>query len=101
MTKLKKQSPQVTKEHSVKRFASTALKTQITEMFSAAAKEPVEITKHGKTAYVLMSEEQFRRFEALEDAAWGARAMEAMKGGFVRGEEAETALAALIAQKSL
>lgn len=85
----------------MKRFASTALKTQITEMFSAATKEPVEITKHGKTAYILMSEEQFRRFEALEDAAWGARALEAMKSGFVRGAEAEAALEALIVQKSL
>lgn len=85
----------------MRRFASTALKTQTTEMFSAAVKEPIEITKHGKAAFVLMSEEHFRRLEGLEDAAWGELAQEAIKSGFVRGDEAMSALEALMKDKSV
>jgi len=86
----------------VKRFASTALKTQATEMFSAAVREPIEITKHGKPAFVLMSEEHFRRLEALEDAAWGARAMDILKkGDFVGADNARQILETMLAEKSV
>lgn len=80
-------------------FSSTAFKTQIGNMLSAATQEPVEITKHGKAAFVLMSEARYRELEALEDAHWGSRAMEAMKSGLIRGEEAEATLQTLIAEK--
>lgn len=86
----------------MKRFASTALKTQTTEMFSAAVREPVEITKHGKPAFVLMSEEHFRRLEALEDAVWGAKAMAVLeKGEFVGADKAQELLEKLLAEKSI
>jgi prevent-host-death family protein len=84
---------------SMKSFAASDLKTKIGDMFMAAAKEPVQITKRGKEAYVLMSEEQFRRLEALEDALWAARAHEAMKSGFVGAENAEALLQELIVSK--
>ena len=83
----------------MKTFAASDLKTKIGDMFMAAAREPVQITKHGKEAYVLMSEEQFRRLESLEDALWGARAHEALKSGFVGAENAEALLQELIVSK--
>ena len=84
----------------MKSFAASDFKTQIGEMFMAAAKEPVQITKRGKDAFVLMTDEQFRRFEALEDSLWAMRANEAAKSGFVGVENAEGLLHALISAKS-
>ena len=54
----------------MKSFPASDLKTRLGDMFMAAAREPVQITKRGKEAYVLMSEEQYRRFVAIEDALW-------------------------------
>jgi prevent-host-death family protein len=85
----------------MKSFAASDLKTRIGDMFMAAAKEPVQITKRGKEAYVLMSEEQFRRLEALEDALWAARAHEAIKSGFVGADKAETFLHELLFPKGV
>jgi prevent-host-death family protein len=83
----------------MQRFSSTAFKTHVSDMFSAAAQQPIEITQHGKTAFVLMSETRYRELEALEDAYWGERAIEALKSGIVRGEEAETTIQNLLAEK--
>jgi antitoxin Phd len=80
----------------MKTFAASDLKTRIGDMFMAAAKEPVQITKRGKEAYVLMSEEQFRRLEGLEDALWAARAHDAIKSGFVGTEKTEALLHELL-----
>jgi prevent-host-death family protein len=84
----------------MKSFAASEIKTRLGDMFMSAAREPVQITKRGKEAFVLMSEEQFRRFEAMEDALWAARAAEAMKSGFVGPDKAESLLQDLLAQKS-
>ncbi len=84
----------------MKTFAASDLKTRLGDMFMSAAREPVQITKRGKEAFVLMSEEQFRRFEAMEDALWAARASQAMKSGFVGADKAEALLQDLLVQKS-
>ncbi len=60
----------------------------------------MQITKRGKEAYVPMSEEQFRRLEGLEDALWAARALEALKSGFVGTESTAALLQELIVSKS-
>ena len=81
-------------------FPASDLKTRVGEMFMAAARSPVQITKRGKQAYVLMSEEQFRRFEAMEDALWAARAEQALGSGFVGTDRAEALLRDLVERKS-
>ena len=63
-------------------------------------RSPLQITKRGKEAYVPMSEEQFRRLEGLEDALWAARALEALKSGFVGTESTAALLQELIVSKS-
>jgi prevent-host-death family protein len=84
----------------MKTFAASDLKTRLGDMFMSAASAPVQITKRGKEAYVLMSEEQFRRFEAMEDALWAARARDALKSGFVGADRSEALLQELLVQKS-
>jgi prevent-host-death family protein len=89
----------MTKSATLKTFAASDFKSRLGDMFMAAAREPVQITKRGKEAYVLMSEDQFRRFEAMEDALWAARAAEAMKSGFVGADKAEALLDDLLWHK--
>ena len=84
----------------MKRFAAFDLRTKIRDMFKAAAKEPVQITADGRETFVLMTDERFRRFEALEDALWAARALKASKNGFLGTENAEALLQELIASIS-
>jgi prevent-host-death family protein len=84
----------------MKSFPASDLKTRLGDMFMAAAREPVQITKRGKEAYVLMSEEQYRRFVAMEDALWAEKARAAAQGGFLGVEETERTLNALVSTKS-
>jgi antitoxin Phd len=84
----------------MKSYAASDLKARLGDMFMSAAREPVHITKHGKQAFVLMSEEHYRRFEAMEDAQWAARAEAALKSGFVGTDKAEALLQDLLVKKS-
>ena len=84
----------------MKSFPASDLKTRLGDMFMAAAREPVQITKRGKEAYVLMSEEQYRRFVAIEDAQWAEKARAAARGGFLGVDETQRLLDALISTKS-
>ena len=54
----------------MKNLPISDLKTRLGDIFMAAAREPAQFAKRGKEAYVLMSEEQYRRFIAIEDALW-------------------------------
>jgi len=59
----------------MRRYPSTELKQNLGDVLAVASREPVEITKHGKSRFVLMSveayEERFardpRRSYAIED----------------------------------
>ncbi|MGD1038869.1 MAG: type II toxin-antitoxin system Phd/YefM family antitoxin [Roseiarcus sp.] len=84
----------------MKSFPASDLKARLGDMFMAAAREPVQITKRGKEAYVLMSEEQYRRFVAMEDAVWAEKARAAAQGGFLGVEETERTLNELVSAKS-
>jgi PHD/YefM family antitoxin component YafN of YafNO toxin-antitoxin module len=84
----------------MKSFAASDLKTRLGDVFMAAAREPAPIAKRGRQAYVLMSEEQYRRFVAIEDALWADKARAAAQGGFLGVEETERTLNALVSTKS-
>jgi prevent-host-death family protein len=88
-----------TNPHGLKSFAASDLKTKIGAMFMAAAKEPVRITKRGAGGFVLMSDEEYRRLEAMEDALWAERARIALESGFVGAGEAERLLREALAAK--
>ena len=84
----------------MKTFAASDLKTKIGTMFVAAAQNPVQITKRGAVRFVLMTEEEYRRFEAIEDAMWAARARQALKSGFVGKSNAKRLLREALAEQS-
>ncbi len=84
----------------MKTFAASDLKTKIGTMFVAAAQKPVQITKRGTVRFVLMTEEEYRRFEAIEDAMWAARARQALKSGFVGKSNAKRLLREALAEQS-
>lgn len=44
------------------------------KMLDAAQRGPVSITKNGRKVAVVLSQEEYDKFEALEDAYWGERA---------------------------
>jgi len=60
-------------------LASKDAKNKFGEMLDTAQREPVVISKKGRTVAVVMSKQEYERLLAMEDAFWAARADEAMK----------------------
>lgn len=54
-------------------------KNHFGELLDAARSAPVHITKNGRAVAVMLSLDEYRRFEAAEDAVWTARAQVALK----------------------
>jgi antitoxin Phd len=74
----------------VRRFTSTEAKQNFGQLMDAAQRAPVLIEKNGRPAAVILSYEDFRHIEALEDAYWGERAREAdERGDYLSAEESE------------
>ena len=48
------------------------------ELIDTAQREPVVITRRDRPIAVVISNEQYKRLEALEDALWAARARAAV-----------------------
>ena len=76
----------------MKTATATEVKTRFGEYLDIAQKEPVRIEKSGRDVAVLVSMEEFRLMQALEDKYWGEKAKKALKSGFVNSEEAMTLL---------
>jgi antitoxin Phd len=57
----------VHKELIMRNFTSTELANKTGDVLAAAAQEPVNIQRHGKARYVLLSVEQFERLSAKAD----------------------------------
>jgi len=57
------------------------------ELIDTAQREPVVITRRDRPIAVVISNEQYKRLEALEDALWAARARAAAAGGYAGDEE--------------
>ena len=51
----------------MRNFSSTDLANKTGDVLAAAAQEPVNIQRHGKARYVLLSVEQFERLNARAD----------------------------------
>ncbi len=62
-------------------MAAKEAKNHFGELLDTARREPVTIEKNGRPVAVVLSIEDFKRFEEIEDAIWGARAEEAEKAG--------------------
>lgn len=51
----------------MRNFSATELANKTGDVLAAAAQEPVNIQRHGKSRYVLLSIEQFERLNARAD----------------------------------
>ena len=72
-----------------KSIPATQAKTAFAEMIDAARKEPVTITRNNRPVAIVISPEEYERFEMLDDAYWGERAKEAGEGGYLDVNESE------------
>ena len=71
----------------MKTFAASEAKNGFGRLLDTAQREPVTIEKKGRPVAVVLSLEDYERFEALEDAWWLARAEEAEREGDWLGPE--------------
>lgn len=58
-------------------------------LIDTARREPVTIERYGRPVAVVLSNEEYERLEALDDAYWAARADKAAKEGFLSADETE------------
>ena len=77
----------------MKTFAAKEAKNGFGRLLDAAQREPVTIEKKGRPVAVVLSVEDYRRLEELEDVMWAIRAKEAEKEGYLSAEETEAFLA--------
>ena len=68
-------------------------KNNFGELLDSARSHPVKIEKNGRPVAVLISAEDFERYESMEDAWWARQAEEAIKEGTIGQEESEKRLA--------
>lgn len=76
----------ITKEVSAK-----DAKNRFGELLDAAQRAPVRITKNGRNVAVMLSQEEYARFEDMEDALWAAEVTEVTKNPEFIGEDASEA----------
>lgn len=62
---------------------ATELKNRLGRYLETAQREPVMITKSGRTASVLLSQARYQQLEALEELVWDLRAQLAEREGFL------------------
>ncbi len=66
-------------------------------LLDAARRQPVTIERNGRPVAVMLSVEEYERLEALEDAAWAARAAAAEDAGnWLGAEDSEKLLSAIL-----
>jgi len=83
----------------MKKISATEAKDNFGELIDTAQKEPVEIQKKGRAVAVVVSLEEFKRLEALEDSWWANEAQKALKEGMLGQKESENLLAGLLNAK--
>ncbi len=74
-------------------MTDTEAKNSFGELLDEAKTRPIKIEKNGRAVAVVVSAEEYKRLESLEDAYWGRQAEEALKEGTVGVKESEKYLA--------
>jgi len=78
--------------------SATDVKNNFGRYLEKAQKEPVTVQRSGRPHAVLISYDDFERLQALEDAFWAARAVEAEKSGYASSEQSIEFLRERLAQ---
>lgn len=71
----------------MKTATATEIKTKFGQYLDYAQKEPVTIEKSGRDVAVMISMEEYQRFQQLEEMALTIKVREAIAGGFAGVEE--------------
>lgn len=66
---------------------ATDIKNKFGEYLEEAIHEPVVINKNGRDVAVLLSQREYDRLLAIEDAHWGEKALQAEASGYLGPEE--------------
>ena len=77
-------------------ISATNARSGFERLLDAARQQPVTIERNGRPMAVMLSVEEYERLEALEDAAWAARAAAAEDAGSWLGSEASEKLLSAI-----
>ena len=72
-------------------LAARDAKNNFGELLDTAQREPVSIAKKGRPVVVVISQQEYGRLQALEDAMWAARADAALQAAEFLGTEASAA----------
>jgi prevent-host-death family protein len=80
----------------MKTIAAREAKSNFGELLDTAQREPVTVTKKGRPVAVVVSAEEYKRMEAVEDAVWLAKAREAEAEGLLAPDESERILRSML-----
>lgn len=75
-------------------------KNHFGQLLTAAMREPVVIDKNGKPVAVILSTEEYQRFEHIEDTLLALKAKMALEEGFLGEEKSEDLLKDLLNAQS-
>ncbi|WP_253307536.1 MULTISPECIES: type II toxin-antitoxin system Phd/YefM family antitoxin [unclassified Rickettsia] len=81
-----------------KNISSKIAQNNFGELMNDAMKGPVIINKYGKPAAVLISHEEYEKFNQLEDMYWITQAKNASKKGFLSEKESANFLTKMLEQ---
>jgi prevent-host-death family protein len=76
----------------MKTVTATELKNKTGRQIEAALTSPVVVEKAHRPVAVLISYEEFQRYQALEDRYWGELAKKASKEGFLTAKASSALL---------
>jgi prevent-host-death family protein len=71
---------------------SREAQSNFSELMMKVIKEPIVIQKHGKPAAVLISPEEFEKFQKLEELYWALKVEEAEKNGYLSSQDSDNLL---------
>ena len=83
----------------MKTFAAGEAKNFFGRMLDTVQREPVVIEKKGRAVAVVMSMEEYERFEELKNGFWASKAEEADKNGYLGEEETDKLLKRMLNAK--
>jgi antitoxin Phd len=75
-------------------------KNRFGQLLTAAMREPVVIDKNGKPVAIVLSTEEYQRFEHIEDSLLALKAKMALEEGFLGEEKSEELLKDLLNAQS-
>ena len=84
----------------MEKIPATEAQNKFGELLDSARREPIEITKKGRSVAVILAFEEFERLQAIEDELWAIRAKEAHNKGYIGLQESNDLLKELLGAKS-